>query len=120
MSAIAKLEVRPLSRVLKALGDETRLRIVALLSHGALCVCHIEAALRLTQSTASRQLSVLRAAGVVDARREGTWVFYALVDQTDPLCKEQVAALVRAFGKRGVLRQDVETLLQVKGPTSCK
>ena len=55
-----------MARLFKALGDETRLRIVALLSHGELCVCHIEAALTLTQPTASRHLGVLRATGVVD------------------------------------------------------
>jgi ArsR family transcriptional regulator len=120
MSAIAKVELRPLTRVLKALGDETRLRIVALLSHGALCVCHLEAALDLPQSNASRQLGVLRAAGVVEARRQGTWVFYELAPQADPLCKEQLAALVGSFEQREVLRKDVERLIKMKGPNACR
>ena len=49
--ASRSVEVRPMSRLFKALGDDTRLRIVALLSHGELCVCHIEAALALTCRT---------------------------------------------------------------------
>ena len=61
--------VRPLTKLFRALGDETRLRIVALLSHGELCVCHLENALDLSQPNVSRQLGILRAAGVVDARR---------------------------------------------------
>ena len=60
LSSTNALDVRPLTRLFRALGDETRLRIVALLSHGELCVCHIEAALDLNQSTASRHLGILR------------------------------------------------------------
>ena len=120
MYAAGKLDVRPMSRFFKALGDENRLRIVALLSHGELCVCHLEAALGLTQSNASRLLGVLRAAGVVDTRRAGTWVYYRLADQTDAECKRQLRALASGFGKRDVLRRDVERLLTVKGPGACK
>jgi len=119
MLAISTLDVRPLSRALKALGDETRLRMVALLSHGELCVCHLEQALELSQSNTSRQLMVLRAAGLVEPRRDGNWVFYRLAPQLDELCKSQVRALVTAFARRGVLRQDVARLLRSKGPKSC-
>ncbi|HLL02086.1 MAG TPA: metalloregulator ArsR/SmtB family transcription factor [Myxococcaceae bacterium] len=119
-AAIQSLEVRPASRLFKALGDETRLRIVALLSHGELCVCHFEAALGLNQSTTSRQLSVLRAAGVVEARREGSWVYYRLAEQLDEVCKAQLKAVVGSFSKREVLRQDVERLVRTRGPTSCR
>ena len=118
--AAPRLDMRPISRLFKALGDETRLRIVALLSHGELCVCHIEAALALSQPNASRQLGVLRAAGVVEPRREGTWVYYRLADQPDDDCRRQLRSLSSAFARRDVLKRDVERLLQVKGPTSCK
>ena len=118
--AAAVVQVRPVSRMFKALGDETRLRIVALLSHGELCVCHIEAALGIAQPTASRQLSILRAAGVVEDRREGTWVYYGLASQADPDCGRILKSLTRGFAKREVLRRDVERLLTVKGPNSCK
>jgi len=109
-----------MSRLFKALGDETRLRIVALLSHGELCVCHLEAALSLAQPTASRHLGVLRAAGIVDTRRSGTWVHYRLAAQADPDCQRQLRAVVKSFAGRETLSQDIERLLQVKGPLSCK
>lgn len=118
MSA-ASLEVQPASRLFKALGDETRLRIVALLAHGELCVCHLESALGLTQSNTSRQLSVLRAAGVVEPRRDGNWVYYRLAPQLDEVCKQQLKTLVDTFGRRQTLRRDVEQLLQSRGPGSC-
>jgi ArsR family transcriptional regulator len=118
--AAADLKVRPLSRMMKALGDETRLRIVALISHGELCVCHVEGALGLTQPTASRHLSVLRAAGVVDHRRKGTWVHYQLAEQLDPDCRKVLRALVGSFAKHDLLRRDVERLLKTRGPGACR
>ena len=55
----------------KAMSDETRLRILAMLTHGELCVCQIEAILRMPQSKISRHLMILRYAGLVSGRREG-------------------------------------------------
>ena len=118
--AAAAVEVRPVSRMLKALGDETRIRIVALLSHGELCVCHIEAALGLPQPTASRHLSVLRSAGVVDDRRDGTWVYYRLAPQANADRARVLDALVSGFSDRAALRRDVERLLKARGPNSCR
>jgi ArsR family transcriptional regulator len=118
-AALAKLNVRPVSRLFKALGDETRLRILALLSHGELCVCHIEAALAITQSNASRQLGILRSAAVVDSRRELNWVYYRLAEQEDADCERQLKALVSSFSKQTVLKADVQRLVKLKGPQSC-
>ena len=120
MHTLASLEVRQASRLFKALGDEARLRIVALLSHGELCVCHIESALELSQPTASRHLAVLKNAGVVDAKRNGNWVYYELAFQPDDFCKRQLQTVVTAFAKKDVLRRDVEKLLKSKGPGACK
>jgi ArsR family transcriptional regulator, arsenate/arsenite/antimonite-responsive transcriptional repressor len=119
MAALAA-DVRGFSRLFKALADETRLRIVALLSHGELCVCHLEEALRLSQPKVSRHLATLRAAGVAEARRDGTWVYYRLSRQGDPDCERQMRALVRTFAKRGVPRLDLERLVKARGPKSCK
>jgi len=118
-AAVASLDVRSASRLFKALGDETRLRIVALLSHGELCVCHFESALGLTQSNTSRQLAVLKNAGIVEAQRDGSWVYYQLAPQLDEVCRAQLKALVAAFSRRDVLRDDVKRLLKSRGPNSC-
>ena len=116
----ATLKVRPVSRLFKALGDDTRLRIVALLSQGELCVCHVQEALGLTQPNASRQLGVLRDAGVVEARREGTWTYYKLAAQPDGHRDRQLQALVRGFASQRTLRNDVERLVKVRGPAACR
>lgn len=116
----AALDVSSFSRLFKALGDETRLRIVALLSHGELCVCHLEDALRLSQPKVSRHLAILRMTGVVEHRREGSWVYYGLATQGDPDCEQQLRTLMQTFAKRSVLRKDLERLVKVRGPESCK
>lgn len=65
--------------VFDAVADATRRRILALLAdQGELCVCELTAALDDIQPKVSRHLCVLKNAGVVVARREGTWMFYRL------------------------------------------
>lgn len=119
LSSTNALDVRPLTRLFRALGDETRLRIVALLSHGELCVCHIESALDLNQSTASRHLGILRTAGVVDCRREGTWVYYRLTDQEHATVAKALDVLTKAFGAERALRADHARLRKSCGPDAC-
>jgi len=95
-------------------------RIVALLGHGELCVCHLEEALGVSQPKVSRHLGVLRMAGVVEDRRAGSWVYYKLARQADAACEDQLKALVRTFGQRSVLRKDLQRLVKLRGPESCK
>jgi ArsR family transcriptional regulator len=115
-SEVIRLSVRPLARVLRALGDETRLRIVAWLSHGELCVCHLEKALELSQPNISRQLGVLRAAGIVESRRVGTWVYYALVAQEHPAVAATLGSLVKTFADERALRAEHLRLRRSCGP----
>lgn len=119
MNDLAAMDLGAVSRTLKALGDETRLRMVALLSHGELCVCHLEAALELPQPTISRQLGVLRNAGLVESRRDGAWIHYRLAAQSDALCRGVLRTLSTDFRKREVLARDVARLLRTRGPGAC-
>ncbi len=104
----------------RALGDDVRLRIVALLAHGELCVCHIEEALSLTQPNASRHLAILRAAGIVTHQRRDKWVYYRLAAQEDKECRRHLKALVSSFSNQDVLARDVARLLRARGPGACK
>ncbi len=119
MNAMAAIDVRPLTRLFKALADETRVRIVALLAHGELCVCHVEAVLAQPQPTVSRHLAVLRSAGVVEMRRDGLWVLYRLAKQTDADCERQLRALAAAFAPHEALRADLDRLRKLRGPDAC-
>ena len=65
-------------QVFKALADETRLRILSLLSHGEMCVSDLDAILGVGQSKVSRHLDYLRKTSLVASRRTGTLVFYRL------------------------------------------
>lgn len=62
----------------KALGDKTRLRILALLRTEELCVCELVEILQMTQPAVSQHLRKLKTAKLVKERREGQWVFYSL------------------------------------------
>jgi len=64
--------------ILKALSDETRLRVINLLYEGELCVCDIMEVLDISQAKASRHLAVLRRAGLVTDRKSAQWVYYTL------------------------------------------
>jgi ArsR family transcriptional regulator len=114
------LDVRAATRLFKALGDETRLRIVALLSHRELCVCHIQEALGLSQPHVSRHLAVLRAAGVVEQRREKKWIYYRLSRQESAECERHLRVITRTYAARDVLRKDLERLLRTCGPGACR
>ncbi|MDQ3364729.1 MAG: metalloregulator ArsR/SmtB family transcription factor [Myxococcota bacterium] len=113
-------DVRPLTRVFRALGDEMRVRIVALLVHGELCVCHLEQGLGLSQPNASRQLGILKAAGIVDSRREGTWVYYRLTEQEHAAVERVLDVLAKTFGAARALRADHARLRRSCGPGACK
>ena len=64
----------------RALGHPARLRIVAMLRSGELCVCQITEVLQLAQSTVSSHLRELRRAGLITERKDGRWVYFALSD----------------------------------------
>lgn len=121
LSSASKLEaVRPLTRAFRALGDETRVRILALLVHGELCVCHVEAALGLSQPNCSRQLGILKAAGIVDSRRDGTWVYYRITEQEHASVSSVLEVLAKTFGAERALRVDHARLKKNCGPDACK
>ncbi|MBL7219236.1 MAG: winged helix-turn-helix transcriptional regulator [Phycisphaerae bacterium] len=69
-----------LARVFHTLGDKTRLSIIALLNAGEMNVTAIRGKLKLPQSSVSHHLGLLRAGGLVAARRNGKQVFYSLAD----------------------------------------
>ena len=64
--------------ILKALADETRLRIINLLYEKELCVCDLYESLNITQTKASRHLQYLKHAGLVGDRKHAQWIYYSL------------------------------------------
>jgi ArsR family transcriptional regulator len=78
MVTLAPARAIALAERLKALGDATRLRMLALLAQqsGPLCVCDITAQFALQQPTISHHLRILREAGFVDCEKRGIWAYY--------------------------------------------
>ena len=67
-------------KVMKALSDANRVKMVKLLQRRTLCVCEIQEALGLAQSTASKHLKILEESGLISSAKEGLWVNYRLAD----------------------------------------
>jgi len=70
--------VQDLIKSMKALSDETRLRILRILLEKECCVCEVMQALDISRSRASRNLGILQDAGFLRARRDGLWIVYSM------------------------------------------
>lgn len=100
---------------LRALADPTRLRILALLTSGEVCVCHIQEALDIPQPTASRHLAYLRKCGLVDARRDGLWVHYGLAKVPDAVLGALVESVTHCIGHAETIARDRKRLERATG-----
>ena len=65
----------------KALSEESRLRILALLVDRDMCVCDIEKQLNMTQSNVSRHLSALKNSGIVESKKKAQWAYYGISEK---------------------------------------
>jgi ArsR family transcriptional regulator len=68
--------------IFRALADETRLKIVEMLSCGEMCACDILEFFRITQPTLSYHMKILTDSQIVSARKDGSWIRYSLKDET--------------------------------------
>jgi DNA-binding transcriptional ArsR family regulator len=73
-------DARRRGKFYKALGEETRQRMLGLLQTREMCVCELITALSMTQPTTSHHLKILEEADLVKSRKEGKWVFYSLAN----------------------------------------
>ena len=72
--------MRNFIKVMKAVSDSNRVKIVKMLQHGELCVCEIQEALRVSQPAVSKHLKILQEAGFLNSRKDKLWVYYRLDD----------------------------------------
>jgi len=105
--------MRDLIRAVKALSDETRLRILKILFERECCVCEVMQALDISQSRASRNLGILQDAGFLKARRDGTWIIYSVDWQAANGYATSLAKLLKTSPiNNELLAQDKERLKQ--------
>ena len=72
--------MEPFIKIMKALSDPNRVKIIKLLQQKVMCVCELQGAIGLAQPTVSKHLKILEDVGLVGYRKDGLWVNYYLTD----------------------------------------
>jgi ArsR family transcriptional regulator len=101
-----RLTVDSINLMFRAFSDPTRLRILQILQDGELCVADLVAILGVVQPTASRHLSYLRRAGLVEVRENGVWKFYRLAPARTDFQRQLVRCLHGCFRSVPELSED--------------
>ena len=101
-----------LIEIYQCLCDRTRLRVLNLLCHGPLCVCHFQELLNESQVKVSKHLSYLRSHAMVEATREANWMVYRLPAKPSPELKANLACLQDCTREQPVFRRDLEKTAQ--------
>ena len=115
--------MQDLIKAMKALSDETRLRIINLLLQRECCVCEIMQAMDISQSRASRNLGILQGAGFLKAQRHRAFIIYSLDWETANRYAASLAKLLKdSPASNEILAQDSERLKHAvrKGPGCAK
>jgi ArsR family transcriptional regulator len=107
--------VREIVEVAEALSDPGRVRIVGALLPGELCVCQIIELLGLAPSTISKHLSILRTARIIDARKQGRWMYYRIADDPPPVVKGALRWLRAALEESAQASEDAKALKKICG-----
>jgi len=103
--------MKELSSITKALADESRIRILAALKLGELCVCQITELLQLAPSTVSKHLYLLKQAGLVDSRKDGRWIYYSLPRNDAPkIVRDWLGVLLRSAAEEKICSDDRKSL----------
>jgi len=104
-----------LLRIYSCFCDQTRLRIINLLTAGPLCVCHFQEVLEEPQVKISKHLNYLKLHGLVVGKRESNWVIYSLPDRPSKELQTQLACLQDCRGEEPILKKDSERLQRLRG-----
>ena len=109
-----------LIKSMKALSDETRLRILNILLERECCVCEVIQALEISQTRASRNLNLLYDAGFLQLRKEGLWSLYSIDSDRMPEFREKLIEAVRlALKDNNVASLDRERLKKAARTGCC-
>ncbi len=108
-------------KIIKALADEGRMRIVFLLYlKKGLCVCEIKEMIGLSQPTISSHLRQLESAGVVESEKDGLWVNYRLSDDMDRDIKDMINILYTRAKEDGKVKDDMDKIKDINRHRLCK
>src|SRR6266542_3150461 len=99
-----------LAQIYRCFCDETRLRILHLLTQGPLCVCHLQDILQEPQVAISKHLACLRANGLVLAQRHEQWMIYQLPKKASAELDLQLRCLQDCVRSNPIFRKDLKRL----------
>jgi ArsR family transcriptional regulator, arsenate/arsenite/antimonite-responsive transcriptional repressor len=106
--------MREFMNIVKALGDENRVRALLALRNRELCLCQIVELLGLAPSTVSKHMSILKQARLVDTRKSGRWVYYRLAGCDSALeVQGAIAWLCKSLSGNTSVRRDEQRLQEV-------
>ncbi len=103
-----------LVRIYECLCDRTRLRLLALLGGGPLCVCHLQEVLGEPQVKVSKHLAYLKERGLVEASREGNWMVYSLPANPSRALAANLACLQDCLAGETEFARDAAKLAKVR------
>lgn len=97
----------------RALADRTRLRLLNLMGADEVCVCFFVEILKTNQPKISRHLAYLRRAEIVDARREGQWMHYRIVEPSDPDAAQVLKDVMTWLINDSEMQRDRQRLVKI-------
>lgn len=115
------INLKKLIKILKALADESRIRIVALLKkRNSLCVCEITEIIGLSQPTISSHLKKLQDAEIITYSKDGLWVKYSLDENMEEEVEQFLDSIVQILGEDERIKSDVSRSFKINREMICK
>ncbi len=113
--------MREFIKVMKALSDPNRVKIIKMLQQRSLCVCEMQAALDIAQPTVSSHLKLLEDAGLVYSRKNGLWVNYFVSDgSASPYVASMLGNLKHWLKDEPEIVRLIESLSEISRETLCR
>jgi ArsR family transcriptional regulator, arsenate/arsenite/antimonite-responsive transcriptional repressor len=108
-------------RLMKALSDPNRVKIIKMLQHKSMCVCEMREALQVSQPSVSKNLKILEDAGLVDFRKDGLWVEYHLTNgSASPYAASLLGNLRHWLEDEDVVKELVKRIPFIRREEVCK
>jgi ArsR family transcriptional regulator len=108
-------------KVMKALSDRNRVKIIKMLQHKTMCVCEMREALQVSQPTVSKNLKILEDAGLVDFKKDGLWADYHLTDGSkSPYVASLLGNLRHWMENEAEVRELIEKIPHIRREEVCK
>ncbi|MFH1351025.1 MAG: metalloregulator ArsR/SmtB family transcription factor [Pseudomonadota bacterium] len=108
-------------KVMKALSDPNRVKIIKMLQHKVMCVCELREALQVAQPSVSKHLKILEDADLVASKKDGLWVNYYLTDGSrSPYVASLLGNLRHWLENEEEIRELVKKIPHIRREEVCK